>query len=91
MHLLRLTTKDLFGGGLQLALVREIGHVRRVLVDGAQLASHLSLVATEDGVVLGVSQALEFLRALAERILGFSSILWHSGLPQRLALGFSGG
>ena len=68
--LLRLPLEQVLGGLLQLTLVREIGHVGRMLTDDAQLTGHLTLVAAEGGVVLGLAQRLEILGPLGEDVVG---------------------
>jgi hypothetical protein len=71
-YLLGLAIQQLLRGLLQLALVREIGDIGRVLIDRTELAGDVALVAAQGGVVLDLPQRFEVLGAARQRILGLA-------------------
>jgi hypothetical protein len=72
LHLLHLALQEILRGLLQLALVREVGRIRRVLTDDAQFAGLLTLVTLEGRIVFGLAERFEILGPTRERVLGLT-------------------
>ncbi len=69
-NLLGLAVQQLLSGQLQLALVGEVGDVRGMLADQADLARDVSLVAAQRRVMFGLAQLLEIFSSAGQRIIG---------------------